>query len=570
MNSVCKIFVIFCMAILYLGNCHSLHGQDLTNIKDNKPITLHGGLNTSGTYYLTNDDAAQRDPFMWIVNGNFNLRIYDVINVPFSFILSKENKKFNQPSYQQFGISPTYKSLTVHAGYRNLNFSKYTLSGITFLGGGFEFSPEKSLFKIKAFYGRFARAQQFLPDNMFDPQTVFVMPKYERWGYGTMLTVGKKNHLFDLIVFKSSDEETSVSIPDSLAVYPEENFVIGVNSRNRIVKNLFLDVNYSLSALSTDVRQDEIHQETYSYSNNLGFLFTPRSSSQFNSVFDAAVNFKPGKVNLGLKYLRIDPEYKSLGTSFINNDVQEFTGNIATNFNKNRISVAANVGLQNNNLDKSQLVTNKRLISSLNYNWLITKNLSLVANLSNYNTNSTPVQIYLIDSIKYSQVTRNASLNITESFGDTVLQHGVTAMFNFQNGNSLSQTGEAVTDINNTFINSYLSYRLNFVPNGLTLTASLNYSNFISDIINTKSIGPSLGINKFLLKRKINLGLNATYMNSFGLNINKTEIYNLRLFTNYNISKNNRLTFSLGALIKKTETITLFHTQVNISYNLIF
>ncbi|MDD3687966.1 MAG: hypothetical protein PHE56_14550, partial [Bacteroidales bacterium] len=445
-----------------------------------------------------------------------------------------------------------------------------TLSGVTFLGVGIEISPEKSLFKLKAFYGRFARAQQFIPDNMFNPQAIFVMPSYERWGYGTMVTIGKKNHVFDLILFKASDEMASNSIPDSLAVYPEENFVVGINARNKIVKNLFLDVNYALSALSTDIRQEEIHQETYSYSNNLGFLFTPRSSSQFNSVFDASINFKPGKVNLGMKYLRIDPEYKSLGTSFINNDVQEFTGNIASSFNKNKISVTGNVGVQNNNLDKKQLVTNKRLISALNFNWLINKNLSVITNLSNYNTNSTPVQIYLIDSIKYSQVTRNATFNINQNFGDSTLQHNLSGMFTFQNGKSLSQSGESVTDINNTFINSHISYRLNFIPEGLILIASLNYSNFISDLINTKSIGPSAGLSKFLLNKKINLGLNATYMYSFGESINETNILNFRFFANYKINKFNSFSLSINALSKKTDASSAFHSQASISYNLVF
>lgn len=565
--NIVKIFIVLGFTCIGFTKTYS---QDIATIADNKPLKFNGRLNTSETFYFTDDNDAFRDPFMWAVNGNFNISIYETFNIPFSFVLSKENKKFDQPSYQQYGISPTYKSITVHAGYRNLNFSKYTLSGITFLGGGVEFSPEKSLFKIKAFYGRFARAQQFLPDNMFNPQAIFIMPSYERWGYGTMVTIGKKNHLFDLIIFKSSDEAASTIIPDSLSVYPEENFVIGFNSNNKLAKNLFFQFNYALSAFSTDVRQNEIHQETYTYANNLGFLFTPRQSSQFNSVFDAAVNYKPGKFNIGLKYLRIDPEYKSLGTSFINNDVQEFTGNIATSLCKNKISFAGNVGLQNNNLDKSLQVTNKRLISALNYTWLLNKNLSLVAILSNYNTNTTPVQIYLVDSIKYSQVTRNASLNITENFGDSILQHGISGMFCYQNGNTLSQTGEAVSDITNTFLNAYASYRLNFVPEGFCILASLNYSNYISVAVNTKSFGPSIGVTKSLNKQKINTGLNFTFMSSFGADVTKSQILNLRLFARYNINKNHSLNLSVNGLQKSKEDATSLHTQINISYNLMF
>ncbi len=519
---------------------------------------------------MTNDSSAFRDPFMWTINGNFNISIYEIFNIPFSFILSKENKKFDQPSYQQFGISPSYKGLTAHVGYRNLNFSRYTLSGITFLGGGIEYAPKNSFFKLKGFYGRFARAQQFIADNMYNPQAIFVMPKYERWGYGTMLTIGKKDHLFDLILFKSSDDELSAVIPDSLSVYPEENFVIGFNSKNKLLKDLIFELNYSLSALSTDVRQSEIHQETYSYANNLGFLFTPRSSSQFNSVIDASINFTPGKVNVGFKYLRIDPEYKSLGTSFINNDVQEFTGNIATTLNKNKMSIVGNIGVQNNNLNKKQLVTNKRFISALNYTWLINKNLNLVASLSNYNTNAMPVQIYLVDSIKYSQVTSNASLNLMENFGDSIIQHGISGMFCYQNGNTLNQTGESISDVTNTFINTYITYRLNYVKTGLCFITTINYSNYISDIIDTKSFGPSIGVTKSLLKQKINTGINMTFMNSFGSDSNITQILNMRLFARYKINKYNSLNISINGLNRTMNKISSFHAQVNFSYNLIF
>jgi len=566
-----KLLLKFCLFLGVTTNSSlKLFSQELSTIKENKPISFTGALNTSGTVYFTSDDNPQRDPFIWNVSGNFNLNIYEVFDIPFSFVLSKENKTFKQPSYQQYGISPSYKSVTLHLGYRNLNFSKYTMSGITFLGAGIEFSPEKSLFKCKAFYGRFARAQQFIPDNMFNPQATFVMPSYERWGYGTMITLGKKDHLFDIVLFKASDDPASSAIPDSLSVYPAENFVVGLNSKNNILKNLFLEVNYALSAFSTDIRQGEIYQETYTYSNNLGFLFTPRSSSQFNSVIDVAINFKPGKVNIGAKYLRIDPEYKSLGTAFINNDVQEFTGNISTTFNENRISLSANAGLQNNNLDKSQLATNKRFISALNYTWLISKNLNLTAIFSNYSTNSMPVQVYMIDSVKYSQVTRNASLNITETFGDTIIQHSLSGMFSFQGGNTLNQTGDAVSDVSNTFANAYLAYRLNYLPIGFSVVASLNYSNFISGDINTKSIGPSVGVNKFFLKRKINTGINATYMNSFGTNANSNQIINLRLFANYKINKYHSFTLSVNNLYKIASGASDHHSQASIAYNLIF
>ena len=74
--------------------------------------------------------------------------------MPFSLTWYNHSKKgsFYQP-FNQFGISPTYKWLKVHLGYRNLTFSEFTLSGYTFLGAGVEATPGK--FRFGAVYGKF-------------------------------------------------------------------------------------------------------------------------------------------------------------------------------------------------------------------------------------------------------------------------------------------------------------------------------------------------------------------------------------------------------------------------------
>jgi len=560
--------ILICLIILQFC-CNFIYAQDIEQIVDNKPIVIKGGLNANATYYYTNGSESQRDPFMWVLNGNFNLSFFGVVNAPFSFILSPENKSFNQPSYQKVGISPQYKSVTLHLGYRNLNFSKYTLSGITFLGAGFEYSPVKSLFKIKGFYGRFARAEQYIPLSVFDEGQIYVPPSYERWGYGTMLTVGKKDHLVDIIVFKAEDQSQSINVPDSIELFPEENFVLGLNTHNKLFDILSLDINYAISAYSSDIRQDEVHQDTYSYANNLGFLFTPRTSSKFNNVLDVGLNLSPGKFNLGVNFLRIDSEYASMGTAFINNDRQELTGNISTNLFKNKVSLAGSIGLQHNNLDKTKIVTNKRLISSFNFSWLINQQLSVTANLSNFNANVTPVRVYMVDSIKYSQLTQNAGINAMYNFGDSIFQHGITAIASYQYGNTLNQTGTEVTDITNTFINTNVSYRLGYMPLDISFVLSVNYSSFASLDVVTNSIGPSIGINKQFLKRKLNTGLTATYLNSFGENTD-SQVYNIRFYSSYNVTKHHKFTLGMNVLSRKSSLSKAFHYQANVAYSFLF
>ncbi len=539
--------------------------QDVEQVTKAKPVKITGGINGSSTFYATDAENSQRDPFIWIVNGNMNLNLFGVVNAPMSFMISKENKTYNQPSYKQYGISPKYKALTTHIGYRAMNFSQYTMSGIMFFGGGVEYTPKEKPFAIKGFYGRFAQAMQYKSIASFDPNAIIEPPAFERWGYGSMVTIGKKGQFVDLIFFKAMDEKNSIIIPDTIDnLKPLENFVLGINTRNKITKNLNLKFEYVLSALSTDTRQPENFQETYSYANNLGFLYSPRTSSQFNNVIQTGLNYKFKLANLGINYKRIDPEFQSLGTSFINNDVEEVTVNLGTSLMKNKISFSGNIGSQKNNLDKSQMTTNKRLISSANLTYLVNKKLNLIASLSNFNTNSTPTQIYLTDSIKYSQATSNVSLITNYNFGDTVLQQGISFLTSYQKGNTLNQSGTDVTDIANSFINANLMYRLVFVPQKLTVFISLNYSVFESEGMNNNSYGPTLGIVKQMMKDKLKLGLNSTYLNTSGNS--ESSLINFRVYANYSVNKHHSFKIGVNVLNKNANNQTINQFQGNVAY----
>ncbi len=544
---------------------NTLFAQDVEQIAKAKPVSFSGGLNASSTFYSSNSANNQRDPFIWIINGNINLNFYGVVNAPLSFMISKENKTFNQPSYKQFGISPRYKDLTVHIGYRAMNFSQYTMSGIQFLGGGVEYTPKDKPFAIKGFYGRFAQAVQYKSIASYDPNAIILQPAFERWGYGSMVTIGKKGQFVDFIFFKSIDDKNSIDVPDTIDnLKPTENFVLGINTRNKITKNLNFKLEFALSALSTDIRQPEIEQETYSYSNNLGFLFSPRTSSQFNKVFNTGLDYKFRFANVGVSYKRIDPEFQSLGTSFINNDVEEITANLGTSFFKNKVSFSGNFGTQKNNLDNSQFTTNKRFITSANLTYLATQKLNFVASISNFNTNSTPTQVYLVDSIKYSQATSNFGITTNYNFGDTVLSQGLSFLTSYQIGNTLNKSGTAVTDISNTFLNLNLMYRLGFIPQKISVFASINYSSFESEGITTNSVGPTIGITKQLLDDKLKIGLNTTYLSTSGTN--KSSLINIRAYSNYSINKHHSFKLGVSVLNKNANNIGITQFQGNVAY----
>ena len=132
----------------------ALPAQDLESLKSARPVSITGniGLNTSFYHMSEPTIPVRQTPFAYGVNANATLSVYG-ISMPFSFTwYSNEKAGFRQP-FNQFGISPTYKWLTVHLGYRNLSFSEFTLNGHTFLGAGVEARPGK--FRQGSMFGQF-------------------------------------------------------------------------------------------------------------------------------------------------------------------------------------------------------------------------------------------------------------------------------------------------------------------------------------------------------------------------------------------------------------------------------
>ena len=126
--------------------------------------------------------------------------------MPFSFNwYSNEKAGFTQP-FNQFGISPTYKWLTFHLGYRNVSFSEYTLNGYTFLGVGLEARPGK--FRLGAIYGKFNQ------NSEYDLLMVDSIPKLTRTGWAAKIGYGTNERFVDISFLRIGDNTKNLS--DSL------------------------------------------------------------------------------------------------------------------------------------------------------------------------------------------------------------------------------------------------------------------------------------------------------------------------------------------------------------------
>jgi hypothetical protein len=229
-------------AFFQLSQLSNAWAQPLDKKPASRLFRLNGNLSTSAVNYVVSGIDRRREPFSWFVTGNVNFSIFG-IDVPFSTTLSEQQRAFRQP-FNQYGMSPRYKWVTVHAGYRSMQFSQYTLAGARFRGAGFELNP--GILRLAGMFGRF---QQAVEEDT--TATYRVTPAYKRTGFGFKLGLGSERTHFDIILFKAKDDTASLKrVPKKVDLLPTENFVLGLNTRIYVARQLQIEGEFACSALN--------------------------------------------------------------------------------------------------------------------------------------------------------------------------------------------------------------------------------------------------------------------------------------------------------------------------------
>jgi hypothetical protein len=530
---------------------YSSFAQNLDQIsfKDKKPVVINGGLSLAGTAYKPFGMDSRRDPFSYTLSLNINFRLFDLIDAPFSMFLMSQNKTFSTPSYNITGISPKYKWITVHAGWRNMQFSQYSCAGINFLGGGVELQPETFPIRGKVFYGRL---QKVIPFS--DTITGYMQePAFERFGGAGAIEIGSRKNNVEFIFFRAADKEKSLVVLDSNGITPQENMVLELRTKQTLYENITFAFSYAFSAYTRDTRMPQRIYEGYTYADNFGFLFRPRESSFFSSVYDGQLDYSHQLFNVGVSYRRVDPNYQSMGALYMTNDVEETQANFSTALFENKINFSASGGIQRNNLDKNLESEERRFISNVNLAFTATENLNFTVNYANFNTSTSPSQIILFDSIKFVQVTNNfgVAASYMPKIGD--LKHNFTLAVAQQGMNTINNEFSGLESTNNIVQTFSFNYQTLFPTSNLSVSAGISYN--IQDMPEGKinAISPVISLGRPFFNRKIRTSLSWT--ESFSRNLDgSTSVVNVfRLSASGKILKKHNINFSTNYMNRQVD-----------------
>lgn len=520
--------------------------QNLETIGQGEALTVSGGINLNQVFYQASGVEDRRDPYNYFLSGNLNFNVYGWA-VPLSFSYSNQNTSFQQP-FNQYGLSPTYKWVTAHLGYRSMTFSKYTLSGHLFLGAGVDLAPSDKV-KVSAMYGRLQKAVAR------DTAQSNNIPTYKRMGGGAKVTIGGGDRYVDLIFFRAADDVNSLAPDTTDMIFPEENFVVGLGLNTTLFKGLAFKGEVAYSAITNDMRAEKV--ETSNVYDQLPFLYQPRASSEYYKAISSALQYQFKKYTFGVAYERVDPGYRTLGAYYFNNDLENIALTHTSRWFNQKLSVNARGGVQRNNLDKEELNTMSRFSGALSVNYQVSPKLVTTFNYSNFSTvvNFRTPQDLLnqvtrydnLDTLNYHQISQNSSLGVNYVLGQSKeRRQNLNANFSYQQTDE-EQGGESQAS-GTKFYNFNAAYSLGLQPQGLTLSVAGNTNVSQSQSGESLIFGPSVSIRKKLLENKLSTTGSISFNNSKVNGTLSSRVINLRLGANYSLLEKHQFTLNITAV----------------------
>lgn len=477
--------------------CSSLHAQDLETVIHAKPIVLSGSLGIGlGTYSAQGIPARARE-FQYLFSGAPTLTLYGV-SFPFSVVVSDQQRSFRQP-FNQYGVSPYYKWAKLHLGWRNLNFSPFTLAGHAFLGTGIELTPGK--WRFGAMYGRFVKAVE---DNPTAIGPFGHLPAYRRTGHSVKLGYGTQERYVDLIWLKGRDHENSLQTPiTSEIILPTENVVMGLSTKFKIIDGLHVEGDMAISIYTrnrTDTSTTMLDQLPGLVS-SMSDLLRVNNSSQLLTAGSLALAYQ--KKNMGIKaeYKRVDPDYQSIGAYYFETDVENYTVSPSLTLDKGKLRLQGSMGLQYDNLKKEKAVRSQKIIGSGNVSYQQPL-YGVDIRYSNYGISQRQQLVPIPDDRRIARTNHN--LNVMGRYtiaSDPRLVHNIVALAGLQSLNDQNPYTSAFTETNTTTAN--LNYQISIQAH--QLNASFGYTYTLAELASFKTslYGPSLSIGKQLYKNKI-------------------------------------------------------------------
>jgi len=488
------------------------YSQALDQLGVKKGVQINGSVSANTVAYTASGMEARRDPFNWFLQGNLNISLFGY-SMPFSFSYSNQNRNFSQP-FNRFQFAPSYKWAKAYLGTTSMTFSNYTLAGHLFDGAGVELSPGK--WRLAAMHGRLLKAVPFDITN----KESYNSAAFERKGYGLKAGYEDKGNSYSVSLFKAKDNPGSLAfIPVDATLSPKENVSAAVAVRQTLWKRLFADVEYSVSALNRDSRSFKSIEDSSS-SGRYNFLkswLAPTATTTYFDALQSGIGFTGNFYSIQLRYERVAPGYTTLGAYNVINDLRNITVAPTLQLFQGKLNLAANAGVQDNNLNGDKTSSTRRWVGSANLSFMPNEKWMLNTAYSNFST-FTRVRPLIdpffnnpLDSLNFYQVNTTYNGMAAYNFGSKEVKHTVMTNLSYQKASDKQWQPQSEQQQVSAFYTGNIGYTYNQVPKGFSLTAGGNYYLQEAPDMRTTFMGPSVSASRLMMKKKLRLSASSAY-----------------------------------------------------------
>lgn len=514
---------ILCILLLFAS-------VSLSPAQEKPDITLHGAAFVSTDVYSSSSPDTLWKPRLPALSARAiiraNLTLFNQIDAPFEIYASTAGSGLQQP-FNQFGISPHYDWLTVHAGYFSSKISDLTFGDVRLLGGGIE--VHTSHLHIAALYGIGRQAR--LPDY-----TAQFAGEYKRTMAAVKVGYGEENdwHV-QLNVIQSLDN--SATLPkDSLLPFPTENLASTISFGVPFSDYFRMKGEVGASIFSNNTTAPELPDSLIRFPD---FLFTPRYSTQIDGAGKLSFILTPSRYwSLKLDGQWIGPGYVSHGFMQLQNDIFETVIAPSVRLFDSKLLLRSSLGMRLNNLRGNRQSATSRVVGSMLASAQISPELSVDAQYSNYGIRSSHVN----DTLRQQNIFQMISISPRWAFSAMDMPQTIGLSYSYQDVDD-KNLFTAVSTLSTTHLAS--------IVHTLTIDATLNfstsgmYTSIVTPFLTTTVFNVSETIQDSYYDGKLTVAVTGGY--SFVRTFGQDNQFVGRLMSSYQLTEKGTLMLTINS-----------------------
>jgi hypothetical protein len=483
-----------------------IHGQTDTLPAKKWGVSVKGNFNVTANYYNAFAGGIRTSPFSRSIGGTLSAKVGNV-DIPINLVFRDHSISLSR-YFAYYGFSPQWGKTKLHFGYRNVQFSQYSLGGATFWGAAIE--TRLSFLRLGGMWGSFQNPLATRDSLVYG---TIILPTFDRKGYSIKLGFGNDRNFFDFVVLKVKDKYNPNSVNPEIIFSPKDNLVVGIVSNLNLGKRVSFRIDGAVSGLTNDLSNDAIIIEDQLIQNLRNLLVVNTTTSLFYAG-ESELRFNLGSFNTSLQYRRISPYYQSLGINYLTPDTEDYTVGLQGAFWKRKIRINARVGVQRNNLFNHKLTTSNRIISSTSLSYRGKGPFRLNVQYNNYDISMQPTIQEINDVYQLARVMNQFRVSPAYQIKKKDMHHNISMSLMLQT--FTTNLMDARTETQNTFVQCM--YALSYMPLKISGSVGLDYNQnqdlrFIRD-----RYGVNFSISRPFLKNKLNA---SAYASVFSDRVNK-------------------------------------------------